>query len=376
MKSRIIGFAVIVVALITSLVWSRQRHVPLVVSGFIEADEIRLGSRVGGRVLSVHVTEGKSVQKGDILVELDPYDLKEREAVQVAARDRARAEYEKLSQGYRVEEVAQAQARVRQWEARAEKARNGPRPQEIESARAELNVAEANLQLARDNHQRVQKLYSEQATTQQNYDRAVSELKASEAMASARTEQLALLEAGTREEDVRDAEAQLEEARAALELVQKGYREQDVQAAYAGMQEAEAALHAVQSQLRELTVAAPLEGSVEAIELQPGDLIAANAPAISVLDRNSLWVRAYVPEDELDVKIGQQVDVTVDSYPDQTFTGEIIYVSRNAEFTPSNVQTPEERAKQVFRIKVALQNPDDKLRPGMAADVWLENRTK
>lgn len=376
MKTRIIAFVLIVAALIGVLVWSRQRVQPLVVSGFIEADEIRLGSRVGGRVLVVHVSEGDTVGKGDKLVELDPFDLKEREAVQVAARDRARLEYEKLSQGFRTEEVAQAQARVKQWEARVEKLKNGPRPQEIETARSELKVADANLQLARDNHRRIQELYTQQSTTQQIYDRAVSELKVAEATVSARTEQLALLEAGTREEEIREAQAQLEESRAALDLVQNGYREQDVQAAYAAMQEADAALHAVQSQLQELVVVAPLEGTVEAIELQPGDLIAANAPAISLLDRSSLWVRAYVPEDELDIKVGQQVDVTVDSYPDQSFSGEISYVAREAEFTPSNVQTPEERAKQVFRIKVTLTDPEDKLRPGMAADVWLEGKTK
>lgn len=374
MKSRIVAFILIVAALIAVLAWSGQRQEPLVVSGFIEADEIRLGSRVGGRVLSVHVAEGDEVGKGDKLVELDPFDLKEREAMQTAARDRARLEYEKLSQGYRTEEVAQAESRVKQWQARVEKLLNGPRPQEIETARSELNVAEANLQLAEENHKRIQDLYAEQATTQQNYDRAVSELRASEAMVAARKEQLALLEAGTRPEEIREAEAQLEESRAALDLLRAGYREQDVQAAYASMQEAEAALHAVQSQLQELVVVAPLEGAVESIELQPGDLIAANAPAISLLDQNSLWVRAYVPEDELDIKVGQQVDVSVDSYPGETFAGEISFVARQAEFTPSNVQTPEERAKQVFRIKVILNDAGDKLRPGMAADVWLEGR--
>jgi multidrug resistance efflux pump len=375
MKTRLIVFAAIVVVLISALVWSRQRAIPLVVSGFIEADEIRLGSRVGGRVLTVHVDEGDAVSKGQTLVELDPFDLKEREAAQAAARDRARVEYEKLSQGYRVEEVAQAEARVKHLTATYDKAKNGPRRQEIDTAKAELGVAEAALSLAKDNHQRIQNLYEKQATTQESYDRAVSELKAAAANVNARTEQLALLEAGTREEEIREAEALLEESRAALELVRKGYREQDVQAAYASMQEAEAELHAVQSQLRELNVVAPLEGDVEAIELQPGDLIGANAPAISLLDRNSLWVRAYVPEDELDVKIGQQVEVTVDSYPGERFDGEIIFVSRQAEFTPSNVQTPEERAKQVFRIKVRLPNTDGKLRPGMAADVWLAGYT-
>src|SRR5262245_5601512 len=125
MKTRLIVFAAIVVVLISALVWSRQRAIPLVVSGFIEADEIRLGSRVGGRVLTVHVDEGDAVSKGQTLVELDPFDLKEREAAQAAARDRARVEYEKLSQGYRVEEVAQAEARVKQLTATYDKAKNG-----------------------------------------------------------------------------------------------------------------------------------------------------------------------------------------------------------------------------------------------------------
>jgi len=371
MKTRLIAFAVIVAVLVGALTWSRQRQVPLVVSGFIEADEIRLGSRVGGRVLVVHVAEGDAVSRGQTLVELDPFDLKEKEAAQIAARDRAQAEYEKLSQGYRVEEIAQAEARVKQLQASFDKAKNGPRPQEVETAKAELNVAQAVLKLAKDNHQRVLKLFEQQATTQENYDRAVSEVESAAASVNARTEQLALLEAGTREEEIRAAEALLEESRAALDLVRKGYREQEVQAAYASMREAEAALHAVQSQLRELNIVAPLAGDIEAIELQPGDLIGANAPAISLLDRNSLWVRAYVPENELGIKTGQKVQVTVDSWPNEKFEGEIIFVSRNAEFTPSNVQTPEERAKQVFRIKVRLPSADGKLRAGMAADVWL-----
>lgn len=374
MKTRIIAFAVVVGLLIAALVWSRQRPVPFVVSGFIEADEIRLGSRVGGRVAVVHVAEGDDVRKGDTLVELDPFDLREREAVQVAARDRARIEYEKLSRGYRAEEVAQAAARVRQWEARVEKLRNGPRPQEIETARAEVAVAEAVLALAQDNHRRIEDLFRQQATTQDRYDRAVSELRAAQATLTARSEQLALLEAGTRPEEIREAEAQLEEAREALRLLQRGYREEEVQAAYAAMQEAEAALNAVQSQLRELVIEAPLDATIESIELQPGDLVGANAPAIALLDRNSLWVRAYVPEARLDLKIGQRVAVTVDSYPGEVFVGEVTFISRQAEFTPSNVQTPEERSKQVFRIKVSLRAHTDKLRAGMAADVWLDRK--
>ena len=87
----------------------------------------------------------------------------------------------------------------------------------------------------------------------------------------------------------------------------------------------------------------------------------------------SSWVRAYVPENHLNLKLGQAVRVTVDSFPGRTFAGRIAFVARQAEFTPGNVQTPEDRSQQVFRIKVNLIEGLDVLRPGLAADVWLES---
>ena len=109
------------------------------------------------------------------------------------------------------------------------------------------------------------------------------------------------------------------------------------------------------------------------MELQPGDLVSPGAPVISVLDAKRLWIRAYVPQSRLDIRRGQELKVTVDAYPDRKFAGEVTFVSREAEFTPSNVQTYDERAKQMFRIKVRIDPPDDvQLRPGMTADVWLE----
>lgn len=372
MKTRIVVFLLIVATLVAVLVWSQRRERSLVVSGFVEADEIRLGSRVGGRVASVHVEEGQPVKRGDVLVELEPFDLREREAQQLAAWEQAKAEYTKLSTGYREEERLQAAARVRQWAARLEKLRQGPRPQEIDTARAEVEQAEALQKLAADNFERIRGLFEQNATTQEAYDRATSELQATAATVSARREQLALLEAGTRAEEIAEAEAQLDEAQQAAALLENGYREEDVAAAYAAMQSADAALRAVQSQIAELKIVAPVSGVVEAVELQPGDLVGANAPVISLLDRSSMWVRAYVPENRLHIKEGQPTRVTIDSYPDESFSGEITFISRDAEFTPRNVQTPEERSQQVFRIKVRLQE-SERLRPGMAADVWLDD---
>ena len=130
----------------------------------------------------------------------------------------------------------------------------------------------------------------------------------------------------------------------------------------------------IERQLEELRVLAPSPGRVEAIDLQPGDLVGAGAPVLSMLDTTNLWVRAYVPENRLTMQVGDEAIVTVDSFPDREFVGIITFIAGEAEFTPSNVQTPEERSKQVFRIKVTLEEGHDVLHPGMPADVLLEER--
>jgi multidrug resistance efflux pump len=113
---------------------------------------------------------------------------------------------------------------------------------------------------------------------------------------------------------------------------------------------------------------------VESIELRAGDLIAPNAPVIALLDPSRLWIRAYVPENRLDLQVGRPVSFRVDSFPGRRFPGRIAFVSRQAEFTPSNIQTPEERSKQVFRIKVEVTENLDVLRAGMSADVYPADR--
>ncbi len=101
-------------------------------------------------------------------------------------------------------------------------------------------------------------------------------------------------------------------------------------------------------------------------------MIAPAAPVLSMLDRDHLWVRTYVPQSRVAIKVGDHLRLAIDSYPDQRFDGVVSYVARHAEFTPSNIQTPEERSKQVFRVKIDVDNRDDLLRPGMMADVWLD----
>jgi multidrug resistance efflux pump len=364
----------VVAGLIALLAYSQMRPEPLKVSGVIEADEIRLGSRVGGRVerVAAGIDEGSRVKAGDLLVKLEPFDLGERRAQAAAALLEREAELSRLEVTLPIQ-IEQAQATVDGLAARLRELQQGPRMQEIRAGELQLALAEAQRERAERNYNRIAALFATEkgAATRDAMDRATEELRVTEAAKSVREQELNLLREGTREEEKDQARAALAEANSGLELIKAGSAK-EVERATAAKDAAAASLAAIDQQLKELEIRAPADGVVESIELQKGDLVAAGAPVVSMVDHQHLWVRAYVPELHLDIKPDQSVAVTVDSYPKRRFKGRVTFVARQGEFTPSNVQTPEERSKQVFRIKVALDPGQGELRPGMAADVWLE----
>lgn len=368
-----IGFVAIAL-LLGLLVYSQTRVEPLKVSGYVEADEIRLGSRVGGRVKAVHCYEGQAVTAGTLLLELEAFDLLARQAEAVAQVAVREAELARLKNGFRAEEIAQGQARVERLVAKHKMLVDGPRVGEINAARARRDLAIAQVERAKLTYARLKDLFAQEtgSVSRDEVDRSTEEVKVTEQNQRVREEELQLLEEGTRTEEITAAAAELKEAEEALKLLNAGNRAEDIAQAEAAVAAVQAALAAIEVQLSELRIHASVAGVVEAIELQPGDMVGMGTPILSLLDTRTLWVRAYVPENRLNITIDQEVRITTDSFTTESFRGKITFISRQAEFTPRNVQTPEERSKQVFRIKVTLLDGLEKLRPGMAADVWLE----
>lgn len=359
-------------AVIAWLYWQQHRARPLVVSGFVEADQIRVGSRVGGRVSEVIAEEGRHVKSGEILYRIDPFDLQERLAEGKAELARADAEYARLKAGYRVEEIAEARAKRDQAAATLDKLKAGPRKQEIEKGRAALAARKADQDLAETEYGRVMRLKKESTAAQIEVDRVERAMKATRADVDAAEQDLKLLEEGTRKEDIAAAVSALAQTAAAAALLEAGYRAEDVAQAAAMEAAAKAKVAALEVQVGELDVRAPVDSVVEAIDLRPGDLVAANAPSASLLDEARYWVRTYVPESRLGrVRLDQVMMITCDSFPGEQFKGHVTFVASEAEFTPRNIQTPEERSKQVFRLKVTLDEGRDKLRVGMPVDVHL-----
>jgi multidrug resistance efflux pump len=316
--------------------------------------------------------EGQKVKPGEPLFRIDPFDLQEKLAEAKAAAAAYKAEQARLTAGYRKEEIEQARAKRDRAQATLDKLTTGPRPQQIEIAKQRLNIAKANLELAESEHARLLKLRDQAQAAPMEFDQAVRGLKSSQAEMAAAEQELALLQEGTRPEELAEARATLAEAEQALNLSEAGYRSEDIAKAAAQVAAAEAAVAAMEVQLKELQVVSPCHCVVEAIDLRPGDLVGQNAPSVSLLELSHMWVRAYVPESRLgEIRLEERVPVRVDNFPGEKFAARITYISREAEFTPRNVQTPEERSKQVFRIKVTLEQGLDRLRVGMNADVLL-----
>jgi multidrug resistance efflux pump len=350
-----------------------KKENPLLFSGTIETREIRVGSKVGGRVLSVLVEEGQEVQAGQALVRFDIAELEAQRMQAEAKVQQQQARLERLERGARPEEKAQARAATETARANLEAVRNWPRPEEIEQARAALAAAEAEVNNAQAAFERTQKLFSTGDVSQQEFDSAKFRLDNTRARRDSEKKRLDLLLHGSRKEDIRAAEERFRQAQEAERLVLAGPRVEEIADARAQLAEARARLEQIKVQLEEGEVRAPANAIVEVLPIRPGDLLTANQTIARLLEKDQIFIRVYVPEPQLGlVKIGQKARIKVDTFTDRTFDGVVEQINSQGEFTPRNVQSRDERSHLVFGVKVRIDNREGLLKAGMAADVTLE----
>jgi HlyD family secretion protein len=337
-------------------------------SGTVEARVISVGSRAGGRVHEVRVREGDRVTAGQVLVVLEPGDLEAQRLQAEGQLLQAEANLEKLVKGARPEEIQQAQARAITAQAALQESRAGARHEQIAGADARLRAAQATAEKARTDAERIRKLASSGAATQADLDNVETRQRESAAQRDAAEQTFLELRNGVRQEELRQAQARALEAEANARLVKAGSREEDIKAARGAVEAARGRLQAVETLLDELKIKAPRPSRVESLDLRPGDILAPNATAATLLEDDQLYVRIYVPETLIGhVKVGQDVPITVDSFPSRDFKGVIEHVNAIGEYSPRNLQTADERADQVFATRVGIRDGRDVLKAGMAA---------
>lgn len=321
---KFIGLIVIVGALMAAAyyvpIYRAERD--LTISGVVEVQEVRLGSKVGGRVETVAIKEGEIAEAGKLLVEFAAPELKA--------------------------QLQQQESRVASAKANLEKAKAGWRPEEIRQAKSEVAALQADFELAAQELKRIEALFEGKKVTRSDYETAIA----------------------TRDR----MRARMDAAQAHYDLLIAGTRIEDIQLAEASLLEAQGKQQEIEVNLAEANVIAPERCLVEVVAVRKGDLVPPNQPVLRVLRADDLWVRAYVPETRLgDVRPGQQATVTIDSYPGKKFAGEVYQVNAESEFTPRNIQSVDQRRYQVFGIKIRVDNSEGIFKSGMAARVQLHD---
>jgi multidrug resistance efflux pump len=337
-------------------------------SGTVEARTISVGSRAGGRIAKVLVREGDRVTAGQALLELEPGDWSAQLLQAKAQQASAEAQLDKLRKGARPEELEQARARSLTAQAALQQAMAGARPEQVQAAEARLAAQEVAVQKAMLDAAREHQLDGVGASTRAELENSDMAVRAAVAQRDALKNQLDELKNGSRREEVAQARARQLEQSASMKLVVAGTREEDLRVAEAAVDAARGRVQQVQAMVDELTIRAPLPARVEALDLRPGDILGANAPAAVLLEEKELYVRIYVPETLLGrLRVGQAVPISVDSFPGRDFRGVVKHINDVGEYSPRNLQTADERADQVFATRVELQEGFDVLRAGMAA---------
>jgi multidrug resistance efflux pump len=380
MRNKIIILAAVLVVLAggtTLAVWYMNRKPAyLSLPGLVEIQEVRLSSKVGGRVERTLVREGDLVKPDQELVVFAAPELRTQLQQQQAKLAAAQADLERVRNGPRIEEKDSARAALASAHARYSKLKNGFRVEEIEQARADVAAADAEWTAAQRDWARARQMRLSRSNTQADFDTMLGSADKLKNRLAAAKAKLKLLEAGTRPEEVAEAAAEVDRLRANLTMLEQGSRSEDIAAAMAKVSELQARVEELKVNLAESVVKAPEAALVEVLAVRPGDVVAANQPVIRALRADDLWVKVYVPETNLGkVRLHQKVAVTVDAYPGRHFEGEVYLINSISEFTPRNVQSIEERRFQVFGVKVRIADPQGVFKSGMAATVQvpLEN---
>ncbi len=313
---------------------STQRSNDYVYTGTVEADEADISSEISGVVKKTNIDEGDIVKEGDILMEIDVEGLK-LEAKQVeAALKIAEANFQKISTGARYEELKTAQTMV-------------------EQNKSNVEAKEKDYEYNLDKYNQTKKLWEESAVPEQN----VKDIKA-------------ILDAS--EQVLQGAKKQLDSAQYQLELLEKGSRTEDIKIAGAEVERAKAALESINYKISKQYIKIPLDGVVQRIFYDNGELVPMNAKVADLINLEEKWVKIFVPEKQLNkVSVGQELTLKADYLGEKSLVGKVSYISTEAEFTPRNIESKEDKQEMVFAVKVKLPINIRELKPGMLVDVIL-----
>jgi HlyD family secretion protein len=355
----------------------------IVVSGNIELTEVNIAFKTAGRLIERTVDEGDGVKKAQVIARLDRDQLMAQRQREVAGLESARTQLAQSETSLAWEkatlaaDIEQRRADLASNEARLAELKNGARPQEKLDARAAVEAAQSELDRAKKDWDRAQTLYKNDDISTAQFDQYRNRWESAQAAVKSATEREALVLAGPRAEVINAQQGQVERARAAVKIAEANSlemkrREQDLGTRRAEIARSTASVALIDSQLADTIASSPVDGVVLVKAADVGEVLAPGTTVVTVGDIDHPWLRGYVNETDLGrIKLGAKAKVTTDSYPGKVYQGRVTFISSEAEFTPKQIQTEQERVKLVYRIKIEMDNPRRELKSNMPADAEI-----
>jgi HlyD family secretion protein len=389
MRKRLIPILLILAVLaVAGFVWSkkfgRNDANRIRLSGNMELTQVDISFKTAGKLVERSVDEGDSVKKGQLVARIDQVqNIKQKQAQQASVQS---AEMQLSQSATSVAwqkdtleaDVELRRADIRQAQANLEQLLNGSRPEEIQQAEAVVADARTQSEQARLDWDRAQVLYKNDDISTAQRDQYQARFNSTAALLRQAQERLALVKQGPRKEEIEAARAVLARAQAALKVSEANRlevkrREEDLRARQAEIDRARAQLGVTESQLDDTSVYSPVDGVVLVKSAEVGEVLGAGTTVLTIGDLDHPWLRGYIKETDLGrVKLGQEVKLTTDSFPGKTYWGRVGFIASEAEFTPKQIQTTEERVKLVYRIKIDVDNPQHELKSNMPVDAEIE----
>jgi HlyD family secretion protein len=387
MKKRIVVIIVLAgLAVAGALAFRSFRNPPdnnIRISGNIELTQVNIAFKVSGRLIERAVNEGDAVKKGMVIARLDQDQLlrqRDREQATLAQAQAQRAQAATTVEWAREStssDLAQRRADLNQAQARLNELEAGSRPQEVQEARAAVESARAEADRTRKDWERAQVLFQKDDISASQFDQYRARADSAAASLRQAEQRLAMVQEGPRKETIEAARAQVSRAAAAVEWggaqrLDVARKEQDVTSRRAEIDRARASIALIDSQLADTVAASPIDGLVLVKAANTGEIVAPGTTIVTIGDIDHPWLRGYITERDLGrVKLGTKARVTTDSFPGKEYSGRVSFISSEAEFTPKQIQTSEERVKLVYRIKIDVDNPQHELKSNMPADALL-----
>ena len=355
----------------------------ILVSGNIELTQVDIAFKTSGRLIERTVNEGDVVQKDMVIARLDREQLLRQRDTAQAALGTAQAQLAESESALKWQrETMQADLQLRNADLSAAKSqllqlKNGSRPQEIQEATAAVAAAQSQYDQAKKDWDRAQTLYKNDDISTSQFDQFRTRFESADANLKQTKEHAGLVQAGPRAETIESASAQVERAQASLRMgqanaIETKRREQDIVARQGDIERAKSQIALIDSELADTIAVSPINGIVLVKAADPGEILAPGTSVVTVGDIEHPWLRAYIREQDLGrVKLGAKAKVTTDSFPGKVYDGHITFISSEAEFTPKQIQTSEERVKLVYRVKIEIDNSRHELKSNMPADAEI-----